>query len=240
MSLLLEIEGLAVERGGSRVLEIPSFSVNRGETVALIGPNGAGKSSLLLSIAGLLPPSSGTLRFNGMEVDLRGDLTPYRRRLAMVFQEPLLFDRTVVENVASGLRLRGMPQGEIGRRVDECMERFRISHLADRSARKLSGGEAQRTNLARAFATGPELLLLDEPFSSLDPLARTELLADLAGTLKSESLSAVISTHDREELTVLADYVCVMDGGRISQTGDLDSLAKCQGNRFAAAFFGVH
>ncbi len=141
--------------------------------------------------------------------------------------------------MAAGLRLRRIPSGDIRQRVGECMERFRISHLAGRSARKLSGGEAQRTSLARAFATGPELLLLDEPFSSLDPLARRELLADLQEKLHSSSVTAVIATHDREELSVLAGPVLVMDGGRVVQSGTVETVRENPVNPFTAAFFGV-
>ena len=123
------------------------------ETVALIGPNGTGKFSFLLALAGLLPIKTGEILFRQEAIVPGFASTGYRRKLAMVFQEPLLFDATVFENVAAGLRLRRLGSSEINERVKACLERFRIAHLADRSARKLSGGEAQRTSLARAFAT---------------------------------------------------------------------------------------
>jgi tungstate transport system ATP-binding protein len=179
MDPLLEIRNLTVARGGSRVLQIPSFALYANETVALIGPNGAGKSSFLLALAGLLPLESGEIVFRQQSIVPGFASTEYRRKLAMVFQEPLLFDMTVFDNVAIGLKLRRLGRREINERVKSCLDRFRIAHLADRSARKLSGGEAQRTSLARAFAANPEIILLDEPFVALDPPARQALSDDL-------------------------------------------------------------
>ena len=238
--VLLEVKGLQVERGGSLVLDIPSLCLNENETVAIIGPNGAGKSSLLLSLANLIQVASGSLFFRQQPIEFNRDETGYRRRLAMVFQEPLLFDATVAENVGAGLKIRGMAKKEISRQVDECMGRFRISHLAGRSARRLSGGEAQRTSLARAFATEPELILLDEPFSSLDPLARRDLIEDLQKSLHSggKTVTALIATHDREEVLNLAERVLVVEDGRIIQSALPDAVMKQPASQFAEAFFG--
>ena len=165
--ILLKAGDLLVRRGGATVIDIPEISVVHGEVLVLIGPNGAGKSTLLLTLAGLLKPARGTLMFRGKSIENSG--FDYRRHVAMVFQEPLLFDTTVFENVAAGLKIRGRGRTEIGRMVPEYLERFGIAPLAKRSARKLSGGEAQRTSLARAFVTKPQIVFLDEPFSSLDP-----------------------------------------------------------------------
>lgn len=236
---LLEAKGLLVERGASRVLDIPSFCLHENETVVVIGPNGAGKSSLLLSLANLIPVASGSLFFKGERIDYNADGTGYRRRLAMVFQEPLLFDATVAENVAAGLKIRGTSPHDIRQRVDECMQRFRISHLSGRSARRLSGGEAQRTSLARAFATRPELILLDEPFSSLDPLARRDLIDDLRSSLHASGVAAVIATHDREKVVNLSDRIVVMEGGSIVQSAEPATAMQQPVNPFAAAFFGL-
>jgi tungstate transport system ATP-binding protein len=174
--ILLGAEDLLVRRGGVTVLDISDLCVLKGEVLALIGPNGAGKSTLLLTLAGLLKPSRGRFRFGEGRIT---DPFSYRRRVAMVFQEPLLFDTTVFNNVASGLKIRGMESAEIKRTVPGYLERFGIGHLNRRSARKLSGGEAQRTSLARAFVTKPEIIFLDEPFSSLDPPTREALIGDL-------------------------------------------------------------
>lgn len=181
---VLLIRDLEVRRGGVAVLDIPEFCIREGEVLSLIGPNGAGKSTLLLVLACLLPRRRGALSFRGDAVEAGNGLLEYRRRIAMVFQEPLLFDGTVESNVASGLKLRGADRDVIRRTVTECMERFGIGHLTGRHARKLSGGEAQRTSLARAFAVEPEIIFLDEPFSSLDPPTREGLMDDLQRILR--------------------------------------------------------
>lgn len=237
-SAMLELEGLYVKRGGKRVLDLPRLTLAEKEVLAVIGPNGAGKSTLLLSIAGLLPPDSGLLRFKGKAIDLSGNTTAYRRRLTMVFQDPLLFDCTVEENVATGLRIRGIGGKELHRQVDLALERFKITHLGRRSARALSGGEAQRVALARAFALQPELVLMDEPFNALDPLARRVLVDDLAHNLHLAGTAAIITSHDRDKVQRLANRVLVLDKGRPVQYGTVDELQQKPHHPFVAAFFG--
>jgi tungstate transport system ATP-binding protein len=236
---LLEIRDLTVVRGGSTVLQIPSFELHRSETVVLIGPNGTGKSSFLLALAGLIPLKSGEILFNQRAIAAGFASTEYRRKLAMVFQEPLLFDTTVFDNVAIGLKLRHFSRREISQRVTSCLERFRIAHLADRSARKLSGGEAQRTSLARAFATNPEIILLDEPFVALDPPARQALSDDLENVLKESGTTAILTTHDQLDALRLADRMVVMERGMIVQSGTPASVHSCPANEFAATFVGM-
>ena len=237
--IILEAKNLVVRRGGVEVLSVPEFTLAEHESVALIGPNGAGKSTLLLALATLLQPTSGEVRFHGSRVKALDRDTSYRRRIAMVFQEPLLFDMTVFDNVASGLKIRGIPGGEIRQRVGECLERFRIDHLAERSARRLSGGEVQRTSLARAFATGPEVVLLDEPFVALDPPTRHALMVDLAEVLRESGSAAIIATHDQMEALRLADRMVVMQGGRIVQSGTTAEVTANPANEFAASFVGM-
>ncbi|MBU2056014.1 MAG: ABC transporter ATP-binding protein [Proteobacteria bacterium] len=234
---LLRAERLLVHRGGVTVLDIPALDVFEGQVLVLIGPNGAGKSTLLLTLAGLLKPSRGRLLFRGEEIDAAG--SGYRRRIAMVFQEPLLFDATVFENVAAGLKIRGRGRAEIGRTVPEYLERFGIGHLARRSARKLSGGEAQRTSLARAFVTKPEIIFLDEPFSSLDPPTREGLTGDLERILRETQTTAIASTHDQTEALRLADQIAVMNGGRIAQIGPVAEVMNRPVDGFVASFVGV-
>jgi tungstate transport system ATP-binding protein len=174
--VLLEAKNLEVERGGMITLNVPSLSIQQGEILSLIGSNGAGKTTLLQTLCYLLKPFRGEISFRGERINSNYSALAYRRKLAMVFQEPLLFDTTVFENVASGLRIRGITRGDIPRIVMQQLDRFGIGHLSLRSARKISGGEAQRTSLARAFALQPEVLLLDEPFASLDPPTRESLI----------------------------------------------------------------
>ena len=238
-AILLKAEGLQVSRGGALVLDIPVLDIFPDQVLALIGPNGAGKSTLLLTLACLLKPSRGRFSFNGREIDAgRGDVE-YRRRIAMVFQEPLLFDATVFDNVAAGLKIRGTGREEIGRVVPGYLELFGIGHLAKRSARKLSGGEAQRTSLARAFVTKPEIVFLDEPFSSLDPPTRDALIGDLERILRETHTTAVASTHDQTEALRLADRMAVMNGGRIAQIGPVAEVMNRPADEFVASFVGV-
>ena len=238
-TVILQAHNLLVRRGGVEVLSVPEFSLAERESVALIGPNGAGKSTLLLTLATLLQPTVGEVRFHGAQVSSSSADTSYRRRIAMVFQESLLFDTTVFDNVATGLKIRKVPAGEIRQRVGECLERFHISHLADRSARRLSGGEAQRASLARAFATRPEVVLLDEPFVALDPPTRRLLMDDLAQVLRETGCAAVIATHDQMEALRLADRMLVMQGGRIVQSGTTSEVTANPANAFAASFVGM-
>lgn len=236
---IISIEDLKVELGGVSVLDIPSFFVPEKEIMSLIGPNGSGKSTLLLVLNRLLKPKSGRILFRGKNVDSREEILHYRRRVAMVFQEPLLFDTTVYKNVAAGLKIRGISAAEIGERVNLYLKWFNIEHLANRSARKLSGGESQRASLARAFAVEPEVIFLDEPFSALDPPTRHSLTNDLQQVLKETGITTIIVTHDQSEALRMSDSIAVMHGGRIVQTGAPSAVMTTPANQFVATFVGM-
>lgn len=235
MSFLLEVENLRVCRGGVQVLELPYFAMRAEEKVAIVGPNGAGKSSLLLSLACLIERSSGRICFQGNDVLSKGEVA-YRRRIAVVFQEPLLFDTTVLDNVAEGLRIRGQGRSEARDVARDSLELFKVGHLDGRSAHKLSGGEAQRVSLARAFAVRPELLLMDEPFSSLDLPSRITLAEDLGRILHESGTAAIIATHDRLEAFHIVDRLVVMDSGAVVQQGIPKEVLEQPVNAFVAAF----
>ncbi len=236
---ILEANHLRVEREGTLLLDIPSLKIEKGETLALIGPNGAGKTTLLQTFSLLITPFQGALFFNGKRVGTELSVLEYRRKLAMVFQEPLLFQTDVFNNVASGLKIRGIKKNEIHERVMEQLERFGISHLRNRSARTLSGGEAQRTNLARAFAIQPEFLFLDEPFASLDPPTRDSLLVDLESVLSHTKTTTLFATHERLEAVRLSDRVAVMNRGRIEQMGPPEEVMNDPATEFVASFLGI-
>jgi tungstate transport system ATP-binding protein len=238
-SPLLEVTGLAVRRGGTLVLDVPGLAVEAGTVLSLIGPNGAGKSTLLLALATLLKAERGALRFKGADVALHNGLIGYRRKIAMVFQEPLLLDTTVYRNVAAGLKIRHLGRSEISSAVRTALERFGIAHLEKRHARKLSGGEAQRTSLARAFALRPEIIFLDEPFSSLDPPTREALLEDLQAILRETKTTAVMATHDRIEALRLSDAIAVMRDGKIVQIAAPDTVVNRPADEFVASFVGM-
>jgi tungstate transport system ATP-binding protein len=236
---VFEVMDLQVIRGGSLILNIPSLAVSDGEILVLIGPNGAGKSTLLQALSALLKPTHGEIFFRGRKIGAEIPLLQYRRRLAMVLQEPLLFDMTVFNNVASGLKIRGMRRDEVEPIVSKALERFGIAQLRDRSARTLSGGEARRVSIARAFATNPEVLLLDEPFSALDPIMRETLLEDLERVLRETRITTIFVTHDRMEALRLATRLGVMNGGKILQTGSSDEVLNHPVNEFVASLVGV-
>jgi tungstate transport system ATP-binding protein len=213
---LVSLRGIQVQRERRLILEIPELDIARRGVLGVIGPNGAGKSTLALVLAFLERPAQGELQFAGVKVDWRADVLALRRRTAMVLQEPLLFDSSVFNNVATGLRFRGAPREEIRERVHIWLERLGIGHLAGRSARTLSGGEAQRASLARALVLEPELLILDEPFRAVDPPTREELMADALPLLR-DSRATVLISHDHDESFALSDYLAVMLDGRIAQ-----------------------
>ncbi len=233
----LSLRHVRVTRRGGDILQVPHLDVLPGEVLAVIGPNGAGKTTLLMVLALLERPSQGEVHFEGESV--RGRELSLRRRMAVVFQETLLLRRPLAQNVAVGLRLRGVPRGERRERALAWMERFGIAHLAGRGSRNLSGGEAQRASLARAFALGPEVLLLDEPFNGLDQPTREVLLEDLAGVLTETSVTTVFVTHDRDEAARLAHRVAVCLGGRLRQVGPVAEVFGAPVDEEVAAFVGV-
>lgn len=216
---LLEIRDLRVQRGGKPVLHIPALEIPRGMVTAILGPNGSGKSTLLLSVARLLKPSGGEILFNGSPAH-REPETSFRRRLALVMQSPLLLDETALENVITGLRFRGLPHTEMTRRAEAWLEKLGIAHLRNRRAVSLSGGEAQRVSLARAFVLEPELLLLDEPFSALDSPTRASLLGDLHSLLAETQTTTLFVTHDMAEARRLAGRVAILLEGHLQQAGE--------------------
>ena len=220
---LLTLRDVAVHHDGHVALQRASLDVYTGDVLALIGPNGAGKSTLLRVMGMLQCPDKGTVLFSGQNA-LNGNSLELRRRIATVFQEPLLLNTTVYQNAALGLKLRGVPSPEINRRLGPWLERLGIKHLAARSARTLSGGEAQRTSLARALVLEPALLLLDEPFSALDPGSREALLHDFHGIVKEMGITTAFVTHDRHEAFALANRVGVLNQGDLLQLGSRENV----------------
>lgn len=235
MKALIGIRGLLIQRGGHDSLRIASLDILRGETLAVVGPNGAGKSTLLLALAHLLKPAHGEIRFEGRPLASWDELE-YRRRIAIVLQEPLLTDMTVEQNVGLGLRFRGVDRDQVRARVRKWLKLLGIEQVAKRRAVRLSGGEAQRVSLARALVLEPELLLLDEPFSSLDPPSRAKLLDDLSGLLAADHRTTVFVTHDLKEAARLGNRVAVIVEGRLRQVGPARQIKSDPADRAVAAF----
>ena len=237
MKTLVEVHNLLVKRGTVPALQLDLLTIQEGEVLAIVGPNGAGKSTLLLTLARLLKPKQGEIRFDGRPTSAESD-TAYRRRVALVMQDPLLFDTSVIENVASGLIFRGISKDEIKRKAPLWLERLGIAHLSKRRASQLSGGEAQRVSLARALVLDPELLLLDEPFSALDPPTRASILDDLDVLLAETSTTTIFVTHDLQEALQLADRMAVVIDNRLRQVGQSGKLFKSPADEEVARFLG--
>jgi len=236
---LMKIEKIIIRRGAVTVLDINELSIAQGRILALIGPNGAGKSTLLLTLAGLLKPSRGRIYYQGLPVDTRASLVSLRQSVSVVFQEPLLLNTSVYKNVALGLKFRHLSNDEIQKNVESALDYFGISSLAKRSAKTLSGGEAKRVSLARAFAIKPTLILMDEAFNSLDPPTREVLIDDLRHILEETKITAVLALHDREETLRLAQDITVMAAGKIIQSGTTSQIFNEPDSEFVASFVGT-
>ena len=218
MSELIFIRDLLIQRNGRDALKISSLEIQRGETLAIVGPNGAGKSTLLLALARLIKPARGQMMFNGSPISKMDDLE-YRRKISFVFQDPLLMDMSVANNIALGLKFRGTDRDEIRARVDRWSKAMGVDALLGRRAGQLSGGEAQRVSLARAFVLDPELLLMDDPFSAVDPPTRAQLLNDLSTLLSSDQRTTIFVTHNLKEAAQVGSRVAVIIKGELKQVG---------------------
>lgn len=218
---VLVLREISVQHGITTTLRVASLEVYAGEVIVIVGPNGAGKTTLLRVMGLLQRPTTGTVFFRG-EAATPNKALLFRRRMASVFQEPLLLNESVYYNACLGLRLRGLGREQIDKQLRPWLERLGIAHLTSRQARTLSGGEAQRTSLARALALNPELLLLDEPFSALDAPTREGLLFDLQNILYETAVTTVMVTHDLHEARMLGRRVGVLSRGKLLQL-DLNS-----------------
>jgi len=234
---MIEVRNICRTWGAFRLQGV-SLTVSAGEYLVILGPCGSGKTLLLETIAGLHEPESGTILIEGKDVTR---LPPERRRVGLVYQQYALFPHlSVRSNIAYGLRYRGLSRAERRRRTDEMIDLFEIPYLANRrTPRGLSGGEAQKIALARALAVDPAVLLLDEPFSSLDQQVRRRLMATLPDIIRSRNVPVIHVTHDYTEAAALADRIAVMHRGRLIQTGPARTVFRRPKNRFVADFLGV-
>jgi tungstate transport system ATP-binding protein len=236
---VLAAKDVEVRYDGQVVLDVSALDVRAGEVLAVIGPNGAGKSTLLRVLALLTRPTRGAVWLHGAVPRTEAERLAWRRRMACVFQEPLLCRGSVLYNARLACRLRGVARPEADRRAQDWLERLGIGALADRPVDRLSGGEAQRTSLARAFAAMPEVLFLDEPFAALDAPTREALLDDLGRLLAATGTTTVLVTHDRAEALRLGDRVAVVLEGRLAQVGPPATVFGAPATEAVARFVGV-
>jgi tungstate transport system ATP-binding protein len=235
---VLRIENLLVNRGQTFQLSIDNFRLHEGEVLAIIGPNGAGKSTLLLAISKLLNPSAGNIFLRNQPINEINDLE-YRRQIALVLQEPLLLDTTVYDNIAVGLKFRRITKSVQDRLISQWLSRLNITHLKNRPASQLSGGQAQRVSLARALVLDPAILLLDEPFRALDAPSRTSLMKDLRKILTETATTTIYITHDQEHALFLGDRVAVLLDGNLRQLGSPQEVFSSPIDTQVADFLGV-
>jgi ABC-type Fe3+/spermidine/putrescine transport system ATPase subunit len=233
---ILELREVVKRYGQTVALDGNSFAVEPGQIVSLLGPSGCGKTTTLRVVAGFEHPDSGTLTIDGVE--MRGR-RPYERNVGLLFQDYALFPHmTVKENISYGPRMRRTDAKEVQRRVNSLVGLTRLSGLEERRPAELSGGQQQRAALARALATNPQLLLLDEPLSALDAKLRQELQIELKELLAAIGTTTIIVTHDQDEAMALSERVIVMNGGRIIQDGSPTEIYRRPNSRFVAEFIG--
>ena len=234
---MLEVRNIFKTYEGNLLLNDISFTVAEGETICLLGASGSGKSTLLRMIAGLEPPDSGLIAFNGLDLTTT---PPHLRDFGLVFQDYALFPHlNVNENVAFGLKMRRKGHTEIAQRVASSLEMVSLAEFGNRKVTDLSGGEQQRVALARALAIRPRLLMFDEPLGALDRALREDLLNQLRMILHRTSIPAIYVTHDQEEAFTIADRVLILHDGKIVRDGTpADVWAKPE-SAFVAGFLGL-
>ncbi|MEO4047724.1 ABC transporter ATP-binding protein [Pseudomonas sp. CAU 1711] len=232
----LSIRNLHKSYGSTSIFSDIDCEIEQGEFVTLLGPSGCGKSTLLRCIAGLTEVDGGQILLDGQDLV---PLAPQKRGIGMVFQSYALFpNMTVAQNVAFGLRMQKVAKAEIAQRVDEVLRLVELRDFAERYPHQLSGGQCQRVALARSLVTRPRLLLLDEPLSALDARIRKHLREQIRAIQQELGLTTLFVTHDQEEALTMSDRICLMNAGKIVQSGDAESLYTAPVDAFAAGFIG--
>ncbi|GAB4338497.1 MAG: hypothetical protein Kow0010_26870 [Dehalococcoidia bacterium] len=231
----VRVEGLRFARRNGFVLDVPALTLAAGRVTALLGPNGSGKSTLLRLIAALERPARGHITLDGHPA---APDRPTRAAVAFAFQEPVFVAGSLRKNLALALRLRGAATRQGWASMEAAIDACGIGHLLDRDARQLSGGEAQRANLARALGLRAPVTLLDEPLAGLDPPARASLLHDLPDLLRSFATTTILVTHDRDEALRLGDDLVVMLDGRVRATGPKREVFLAPPDAATATFLG--
>ena len=234
--VFLRIEGISKSFGANRVLESISLDIERGEFLTLLGESGSGKTTLLRIIAGFEDATSGQILLEGRRID---DLPPYRRPVHTVFQSYALFPhKSVFDNVAYGLSVRGCGRDEIRSKVEAALTKVRMERFAQQYPRQISGGQKQRVALARALVNSPKVLLLDEPLSALDANLRVEMQRELKQLQRELGITFLFVTHDQSEALAISDRVVLLSRGRIEQCGSPREIYARPRTAYAASFLG--
>ncbi|HEX8054796.1 MAG TPA: ABC transporter ATP-binding protein [Thermoleophilaceae bacterium] len=232
---MIELDRVTKRFGAVDAVSATRLTVERGELLAVLGPSGCGKTTMLRLIAGFEFPDGGTVTIDGRIVSGRDWVPPERRQVGMVFQDYALFPHlSVAENVGYGL-----PRKRRAPRVAEVLALVGLSGLEERRPHELSGGQQQRVALARALAPEPSIVLLDEPWSNIDPLLRGAMRDDIARILRTAGVTVVLVTHDQEEAFSLADRIALMDAGSIVQVGTPEEMYYQPVSRRVAEFVGA-
>jgi iron(III) transport system ATP-binding protein len=232
---MIRAERVSKSFGSVRAVQDVTLEIGRGEFVALLGPSGCGKTTLLRLIAGFEAPDTGSVRIGDAVVAGGAWVPPERRHVGMVFQDYALFPHlTVARNVGYGL-----PRGGRAARVAEALALVGLADHGDRYPHELSGGQQQRVALARALAPEPAVVLLDEPWSNIDPVLRSSMRDELAAILRATGVTVLLVTHEQEEAFSLADRVALMRDGTVVQTGAPEEIYYRPATRWAAEFVGA-
>jgi putative spermidine/putrescine transport system ATP-binding protein len=236
-AIALRVRGIVKRFGDLQAVAGVDLDVRNGEFFALLGPSGSGKTTMLRLIAGFELPDAGTVELAGADVTR---LPPFARDVNTVFQDYALFPHmNVAENVGYGLRIKKVPRRERAQRVEEVLERVRLTGLGARRPSQLSGGQRQRVALARAIVNRPRVLLLDEPLGALDLKLRQEMQVFLKGLQRDLGITFVYVTHDQEEALTMSDRLAVFNHGRIEQIGAPAEVYERPATEFVAGFVGV-
>jgi ABC-type Fe3+/spermidine/putrescine transport system ATPase subunit len=220
----IHVEKVTKSLGGRKILDGVDLNAGPGDIVALIGPSGCGKTTLLRSILGEVRPDSGRIILDGQDVT---QMRVEKRRVSIVYQDYALFPHmTVEQNVGYGLRIRRWPRAKQQRRIDELLAMVHLEDQREKYPRNLSGGQQQRVAIARALAVEPRILLLDEAFTALDTVTRTELVAQVRDIIKRLKVTTIMVTHDQEEAFLFAKHVIVLNEGKVVVSGKPEAVMK--------------
>ena len=222
--ILLQAKGLVKRYSGRTVVNNVSLTVNQGEIVGLLGRNGAGKTTSFRMVIGMVPPNAGRVTFDGVDVTGMPMYKRARRGIGYLSQEPSIFQRlTVRDNIMAILELMPLPKAARNERCDHLLEQFSLSHVSRQLARTLSGGERRKLEIARALVTNPTMILLDEPFSGVDPIAVGDLQHEIRA-LRDRGISILLTDHNVRETLTVTDRTYIIDNGQVLREGPPQEL----------------